>query len=127
MVNADRHINPFGWEVRTAPALYRDADDLVIFRRAGDGELEVVTSIGPDGVETTRVAEFERMPMLSLPTGIVRLIADQVHPGPTQAERERTVALMGEALAVERGRVDKVIDSHLGVTGGLGFGLEAPR
>lgn len=57
------------------------------------------------------VTEVRALP--ALPMEAIRAIAAAVRPGPSEAE----MALVREALKVERARVDRVLDAHLAAGG----------
>jgi hypothetical protein len=99
-----------GWLVGIESDHLRRFDTLIMARRVGD-QLDVITGLG----HGTQVIELTTVPATSsgteaerwvFPSGVLQAIAEALKPGPGSGEVKR----LEEALAVERARVDKLID-----------------
>jgi hypothetical protein len=101
-----------GWEVRLIDDWQRDGERLVVFRRLGEDRETLVRFSEESGYpilrrdpDATNGPDISELPLL--PYGVAEAIAATVRPGPSEAE----VGRLEDALAVERGRVDRVLDT----------------
>lgn len=96
-----------GWRVHAVDDFMGMTERVTLWRDAGDGMAEAITNIAANSHGTTieRIARTEEPPMLVLPVGVLAAIAEHLNPGPTHAE----VAVLREALDIERARVDRLL------------------
>lgn len=80
--------------------------EVVLARRASEDEAEWVTGFDERGVVVSALPINSLGPRFRVPWDALVALADQVKPGPGARE----VARLEEALAVERARVDRLID-----------------
>lgn len=100
------------WRARIVEEPIPDRARVVVWRNLTD-TIEYLAGFTNDGM-----AIFHRQPpevatdlrtLPALPMDVIRAIAAAVRPGPSEAE----MALVREALVVERARVDRVLSAHI--------------
>lgn len=109
-------VDTDGWEARVLDVAHDFAYDsrtVVIRRRISDTEAEAITGFDDRGHPI--VTRYEIMttypePLLKLPYGAIEALGEAIRPGPANRE----LARLEEAWAIERARVDRVLDAHLG-------------
>lgn len=100
-------MNLSEWQVHIVYHWETDSDRIVIFRRVGDGRVEVLKALHSDGntlVETIDGAIVGPVGF-SLPLGVLQSIAEKIKPGPSND----AIGVLNEALAIERSRIDRVL------------------
>lgn len=101
------------WRAHITPAFEMFGDRVVLFRSLGN-LIEIIEGFDADGVpQITRYEPTVTPPRpagILLPAGSLAAIVEAVKPGPSTSE----LKVLTDALTIERARVDKVIDSHLG-------------
>jgi hypothetical protein len=101
-------MNAYGWEAHIRSDWPAGGDRLLLRRPSGDRS-QFLVEVGTDGGgavlqdhDPATVLAFEG---LWFPEGALDAVAEVLRPGPSPAE----VAVLREALAVERERVDRVL------------------
>ena len=95
----------YGWKAHIEHDWVTQCDRVTIYRRNGDGTIEVMSGWDDRGLpmfNTLRPEEASDSKGFVLPAGATEAIAELVKPGPSTAE----LAVLREALEVERKRVD---------------------
>jgi hypothetical protein len=99
------------WRVKIVPDVTGRYDTILIGRDRGE-QVDYVTKLGGGDTEVTSVDAIMVPPSeasIQIPFGVLQAIAKHLRPDPGSAEVKR----LEESLAVERARVDKMIDRHL--------------
>jgi hypothetical protein len=107
-------MSDYDWKVHISYEWETMSDRLFIHRSTSEGTQVIVGfdttsggySSGAPITETFPDAHQPSFRGFRLPSGVIRAIAEQAKPGPSQAEIDR----LQEALDFERYRVDRVID-----------------
>ena len=102
------------WEARIEDDFFRGGHRLILFRRLPNGDVEYTTGeVTPfGGMTPTQADPAQHLPRdvgFRLEGGMLNAIAAAAKPGPS----EREVALINDALAVERARVDRILDRQI--------------
>lgn len=100
-------MNLSEWQVHVVYHWETDMDRVVIFRRVGDGRVEVLKELRSDGLTIVETIDGAIVGPVgfSLPLGVLQAIAEKVKPGPSSD----AIGVLNEALAVERNRIDRVL------------------
>ena len=100
-----------GWQAKVEYDFIADCDLVTIWRRVGDSVYTIESTEGNGTVHAfVDDGAVRDVPKLRIPTGALQAIAAVVKPGPTQ----ELVDLLGEALDVERRRIDDVLHALTG-------------
>lgn len=109
-------IDQFGWRAHISdqfdPAFARGFRRVHLWRRVGDGEIEVITGFNFDGypvIERRPPGVTDEFRGLAIPAEALQAIAEAVKPGPSTGE----LARLSDQLAVEQHRVDKLLDATI--------------